>query len=338
MTSFLAQVKSGASGLGKIEGVLAERGFYPARSSGAQLCGDLRIGLEITRRRFFQAGAVALTGGVVAASSVGISESNDPTLVRIEIPLAGLPDSFDGFTIAQLSDFHYDPYFSVVPIRKGIDIANRLQPDLIVLTGDYVTVPPDADFFHINTKRFAAAIDPCAPLLAQLRAPHGVFAIFGNHDAGADPERISGTLKRHGIPVLRNQSVPLERDGGRIWLAGLDDGIEGKIEVEAALKGVPSGERVVLLLHEPDFADRVAKFPVDLQLSGHSHGGQIWLPLIGAPWLPDYAVKYPRGLYRIGKLILYTNAGLGTIRLPIRLNAPPEVTLITLRTKKVAVG
>jgi predicted MPP superfamily phosphohydrolase len=101
-----------------------------------------------------------------------------------------------------------------------------------------------------------------------------------------------------------------------------------------ALHGIPSDELVVLLVHEPDFADKAAHYPVDLQLSGHSHGGQIWLPGIGAPWLPLFARKYPRGLHRIGPLTLYTNMGLGTIRLPIRLNCPPEVTLFTLRSSQ----
>lgn len=104
--------------------------------------------------------------------------------------------------------------------------------------------------------------------------------------------------------------------------------------MDATLKSVPREEAVVLLSHEPDYADEVARYPVDLQLSGHSHGGQVRLPLLGAPWLPEGAQKYPWGLRKVGNLTLYTNAGLGTIRVPVRLNCPPEITLFTLRAPR----
>jgi uncharacterized protein len=248
----------------------------------------------------------------------------------MEIELARLPAAFDGFTIAQLSDFHYNR-LSAVPIRAAIEIVNNLHPDLVVLTGDFVTVPIFHRRFH-TAKRAASAAEPCASLLAQLHPRLGIVSILGNHDVDSDAPRIIETLQSHGIPVLRNRSIPLEQGGSRVWLCGLDSVWEGHPDMHLALHGVPSDELVVLLVHEPDFADKAAHYPVDLQLSGHSHGGQIWLPGIGAPWLPLFARKYPRGLHRIGPLTLYTNMGLGTIRLPIRLNCPPEVTLFTLRS------
>src|SRR5262249_37813240 len=137
----------------------------------------------------------------------------------------------------------------------------------------------------------------------------------------------------HGIPVLMNRSIPIERGKARIWLAGIDDVIEGRPDLCPALRSVPCDETTILLAHEPDFAAQVVFAPVDWQLAGHSHGGQIWIPGIGAPWLPQFARKYPRGLYEIGKLMLYTNLGIGTIRVPLRFNCPPEITLNTLRTK-----
>jgi len=248
----------------------------------------------------------------------------------MEVALARLPAAFDGFTIAQLSDFHYDEHFSAVPLRAAIEIVNNLHPDLVVLTGDFVTVPIFHRRFH-TTKRAASAAEPCANLLVQLHPRLGIVSILGNHDVQSDASRIAETLHSHGLPVLRNRSVPIEREGSRIWFCGLDSVWEGKPNIDLALHGVPRNDLVVLLVHEPDFADTAAHYPVDLQLSGHSHGGQIWLPGIGAPWLPRFARKYPRGLYKVGALTLYTNIGLGTIRLPIRLNCPPEVTLFTLR-------
>ncbi len=146
--------------------------------------------------------------------------------------------------------------------------------------------------------------------------------------------RITGALRDHGIPVLSNRSVAIERGVSRFWLAGIDDALEGQPDLGAALANIPAGEAVVLMAHEPDFADESSLSPVDLQLSGHSHGGQVWIPGIGAPWLPVMGRKYPRGRYKVGNLTLYTNIGIGTIRAPIRLNCPPEVTLITLRAQR----
>jgi predicted MPP superfamily phosphohydrolase len=282
----------------------------------------------LTRRRFLYAGAA--TAGIAAVGADGFQESNQVVVKRLEIRLR-LPEAFDGFTIAQLSDFHYDDHFSAVPIRRAVELVSGLHPDVVALTGDFVTVPMVDEGSH-SARRSARNADPCAEILGQLQASGGKFAILGNHDAGSDPSHIVSALRGHGIPVLVNRSVPLERGIARIWLAGIDDVIVGRPDLGAALRTVPSGEAVILLAHEPDFADDVALAPVQLQLSGHSHGGQIWIPGIGAPWLPRMARKYPRGLHQIGNLTLYTNLGIGTIRMPVRLNCPPEVTLITLRS------
>ena len=285
----------------------------------------------LTRRRFLQiAAGLTATGALALGEDSAVLEPNRPILTAMEIVLPRLPAAFDGFTIAQLSDFHYDP-LSAVPLRAAIEIVNHLHPDVVALTGDFVTAPPFHSRFNPAT-RAAGAAEPCATLLQQLHPRLGMFSVLGNHDLDSDAPRIAATLQSHGIPVLRNRSIPIEQGGSRIWLCGLDSVMEHKPEFDRALHEVPNDELVVLLVHEPDFADIAAHYPVDLQLSGHSHGGQIWLPGIGAPWLPPFARKYPRGLHRIGPLTLYTNMGLGTIRLPVRLNCPPEVTLFTLRS------
>ena len=284
-----------------------------------------------SRRRFLRASAaVAATGALAMAADAVIVEPNRPQLVRVEVPLARWPSAWDGFKIVQLSDFHYDEFFSVVALRSAIDVVNGLQPDLVVLTGDFVTVPIVADYIH-GAERGEKDAEPCARLLGHLRARFGVMAILGNHDVASNRHLVTESLQSHGIPVLRNRSIAIEWGGLRLWLSGVDDVMQGEPDVDRTLRTVPRNEPVVLLVHEPDFADQVALHSVDLQLSGHSHGGQIRFPLIGPPYLPDLARKYPRGLYRIGPLTLYTNVGLGTIRLPIRFNCPPEITLLTLR-------
>jgi len=283
-------------------------------------------------------GAAGVAVGALTVAGDGtIFEANRPRLVSIEVRLPRLADSWDGFRIAQLSDLHYDDHFSVVPLRNAINIVNGLQPDLIVVTGDFVTSRGRRAGRAVAVQA-AKVIEPCAQLLVQMHARSGTLAALGNHDVDADAAYIIEALQSHDIPVLRNRSVPLEREGKRLWLCGVDDILTGKPRLDLALKDIPADEPVVLLAHEPDWADYVANHPVDLQLSGHSHGGQIRIPFLGAPYLPPLARKYPWGLRRIGGLTLYTNAGIGTIEVPTRINCPPEVTLITLRSARGGVA
>jgi hypothetical protein len=247
-------------------------------------------------------------------------------VVLKEIALRRWPSRLDGFTIALLSDFHYDPYFSVHPLRTAIGLVNALQPNLIALTGDFVSAPMFGE-----PAQPAAAAKPCAELLTRMHATHGLWAVLGNHDCYTDSERVTFALRSAGIPVLTNQSVPIERDGARFWLSGVEDVLEKSPDIQATLHDVPTGEAVVLMAHEPDYADHVSAHPVDLQLSGHSHGGQVRFPYVRPLFLPELAKKYVWGLYKINGLTLYTNPGLGTVNLPVRMNCPPEITLLTLR-------
>ena len=164
-----------------------------------------------------------------------------------------------------------------------------------------------------------------------MRAPFGLWAVMGNHDAFTDPLRVTRALRAEGIQVLTNQSIPIEHNGGRFWLGGVDDVLEGTADLDVTFHQVPANEPTILLAHEPDYADSVASYPVDLQLSGHTHGGQVRLPFLGPLYLVNLGRKYVWGLYKIGELTLYTNPGLGTVGVPVRWNCPPEITLLTLR-------
>jgi predicted MPP superfamily phosphohydrolase len=279
--------------------------------------------IPTTRRQFLYRGA--LVGAVAIAGDSLLLEPSRPRIVRRDFVLPRWPERMNGFTIALLSDFHYDPYFSVHPLRRAIPLVNGLRPDLIVLTGDFVSVPVFGD-----ESKGAIAAEPCARLLCQMTAPNGLWAVLGNHDVDTDPDRVTHALQGEGIRVLVNQSVAIERLGARVWLAGVDDVMNGSANLTTTLQNVPASEAVVLLAHEPDFADEASKFPIDLQLSGHSHGGQVRIPLLPPLFLPELAKKYIWGSYRVGGLSLYTNAGLGTVNIPVRLNCPPEITLLTL--------
>jgi predicted MPP superfamily phosphohydrolase len=278
----------------------------------------------INRRKFIK--RVAAAGVAAIAVDSTLIEPNHPRLIRQEIALRRWPSRLDGFAIALLSDFHYDPYFSVHPIRSAVEVVNRLQPDLIALTGDFVSVPLVG-----NSLQGAADAEPCAQLLGKLRAPHGVWSVLGNHDVFSNAARVTDALQAVGIPMLSNKSVAIEKDGAHFWLGGVDDVLGGRADVPRTLRGIPSEEAVVLMAHEPDYADYVAGYPVDLQLSGHTHGGQVRLPFMRPLYLPALAKKYVQGLFKIRDLTLYTNAGIGTVEVPLRWNCPPEITFISVR-------
>lgn len=280
--------------------------------------------IPTTRRQFLLTAAAA--GALAIAGDAVLLEPNRPHVIRQHFVLERWPERLDGFTIALLSDFHFDPYFSIHPLTAAIPIVNALRPDLIVLTGDFVSVPLVG-----NDRKAAFAAEPCARLLSQMTAPHGLWAVLGNHDDGTDPQHVTRALQAEGIQVLANQSTALERDGARIWLAGVNDVLSHTADLSKTLRRVPAGEPVVLLAHEPDFADEASRFPIDLQLSGHSHGGQIRLPLLPPLYLPKMAKKYVLGGYQVGPLALYTTCGLGTVGVPMRLNCPPEITLLSLQ-------
>ena len=286
---------------------------------------------SLSRRRFLRMGVGILAGTGAASAGYGAFIERKHLIVRrVEIPLERLPEAWDGLMIAQLSDLHYHPYWSADVIQHAIEVTNSLKPDVIALTGDYVTVP----FRNRSPRKLAWEIEPCTALLRVLSARLGVFAVLGNHDAESRPNHISEVLGTAGIRVLRNAAFPLERNGRRVWMVGLEDALYGNQDLGVALKQVPASETSIALVHEPDYADEVSRSPVDLQLSGHSHGGQIRVPVVMPLYLPYMARKYPIGLYTVGRMKLYTNSGLGTIRVPIRLFAPPEVTLFALRVKK----
>jgi uncharacterized protein len=287
------------------------------------------IARETIDRRVFLKRLGGFAGGS-AAGLLGFAtyEPHELSIERVNIDLPQLPPEFDGFQIAQLSDIHFDEFVSADHLRKAIAAINASSPDVVVLTGDFVTDP-------LVVKDFVKAAKvayPCAEVLRSLRSRHGVFATLGNHDYVTRAEIVNEALAGAGIPVLRNRAEAIAVGGRRLWIAGLDDALLGMPAPELALRGIPASETVIALVHEPDFADRLSHYRVALQLSGHSHGGQVRFPLIGAPYLPELSRKYPMGFYRVGNLQLYTNRGLGVIGLPFRFMCPPELTLLSLHS------
>ncbi len=275
-----------------------------------------------TNRRTFLKGLGALAVGActLAIGSYEYGkhiEAKSLVVEQLQIPLKKLKPALEGFRIVQLSDFHLHPYTQIDFVQQAVNTANALKPDLIVLTGDYVL-------------KGAESIFELAPVLASLDAKYGLFTILGNHDLWTDVTTIRIGLKEARLPLLYNEGLTLDVGGESLYLAGLDDGWSGHPDLKAALNKRPADIPTILLAHEPDLADVYSlDGRVSLQLSGHSHGGQVRIPGLGAPILPSLGRKYDQGLYTVNNMWLYTNRGLGLIA-PIRINCPPEITEITL--------
>ncbi len=281
-----------------------------------------------SRRGFLKAG---LSGAAGLMLYPGEIERHWIEVTRRDIYLRSLPAAFEGLRVAQLSDIHLDEFTEPFFLRYAIDRINRLQPDVVFLTGDYVT-------YQITSKKFSVrSAWQCAEILSELECKQR-YAILGNHDAMLGEAEVTAAFTAHGIPMLNNTYLPIERAGGRIWLVGLDDPLCGSPDpnaaIPASIRNVPE-EPVIVLCHAPDYADNLLLHPagkaVDLMLSGHTHGGQIRLPLMGALNLPPQGRKYVEGWFRLDGMQLHVNRGLGTVGVPFRLNCPPEISSITLK-------
>lgn len=295
------------------------------------------MSFSLTRRQFVRRSAVGLATltGVYLAADGFLFEPKHAVAERIEIRLARLPEAFHGFRIAQITDIHFGPYMDQPELERAMRLAQEFHPDLVALTGDFVSHP----FGQRSGLAGAKNAEPCADVFARWKGVP-MFAVLGNHDHWNNAEVVAAALAERGIRVLRNQAQALERSGQRLWVAGIDDALDGRPDLSQAMTKIPQTDATVLLAHEPDFADYAAKYPVDLQLSGHSHGGQVRVPGIGPIVLPPMAEKYHTGLNRVGHLQVYTSRGVGVINPPVRLNCPPEVSLITLlkNTETATVG
>jgi len=279
----------------------------------------------LTRRRFLAGGAIATASMSLYAGEL---ERHALTVDRKTVFIRNLPNAFHGFTIAQLSDFHFrsfdEPYF----IEHAVKVMNRLKPDMVALTGDFITAHR-AVMTGSATQHIEDAND-CAAILQGIQCPLR-FCSLGNHDAMDSPGVVEA-LARHKLNPLYNQFQSIDRGGDRIWVSGLADAYFDVPNLAAAIPKRKPGEPLILLGHEPDFVDKIVDYdPIDLMLAGHTHGGQIRFPLLPAMFLPAMGVKYVEGLFHVGITQLYVNRGLGTMHLPFRFNCPPELALLTLQ-------
>jgi len=238
---------------------------------------------------------------------------------RVEIPLDHLPPGFAGYRIAFVSDFHLDDGTPEDFLAGLARLINDQQPDVVLLGGDYFSADP---------ARYRAML---IQAVRQIDAPDGVLAVLGNHDHWRGADEVRAVLSESGARTLENQVIRIERGSEQLYLAGLGDVWEQADRLDLLSQQIPENAAAVLLVHEPDIADQAAatgKF--GLQLSGHSHGGQVNLPFIGPPIRPNLGERYPIGLQRAGGLPVYTTRGIGMTALAVRFNCRPEVTVIDL--------
>jgi hypothetical protein len=272
-----------------------------------------------TRRQFLKALAAAPLVGVSAASAyASLVEPYDYELTETDIFIRDLPDAFDGFRIVQISDVHHSRIVSLEEVGRVVELARRARPDLVALTGDYTT----------SYRRY---IEPCAEALGALTAPEGTWAVLGNHDHYTDPQLTTRALERAHISVLDNANTTLRRGADTLQLAGIDDWSWGRTDWKRALYGLDRRRPSVLLSHQPRVFDLPDAGGLSLVISGHTHGGQVNLPLIGSPARRNPDFKYLRGRYEQGGGQLYVSRGTGVIGLPVRLGARPEIAVLRLR-------
>jgi predicted MPP superfamily phosphohydrolase len=236
-----------------------------------------------------------------------------------------LPEAFRGFRIVQLTDIHHGLFLPLQAVIDAVKLVNHLEPDLVALTGDFVTYSQ-------------AYIAPVAAVLGCLRARYGVFAVLGNHDFRVGAEQLTRALRREKIAVVRNRHSPIRRAGQTLYIAGVDD-LRYRADLQRALRGIPAGAPSILLSHNPAIIRRAARCGVNLVLSGHTHGGQVNLPLLGNIYgrSPEQ-LRFKVGWDRLGPTQIYVSRGIGTVVLPVRLRCPAEVPQFHLQPHNAGSG
>jgi len=274
----------------------------------------------MNRRLFLSLSAQATLGLLAGTSLYSLFSRRLCRINRQHVCVRGLPRAFEGLRVALLSDFHHGPHVPLEMVTKSVSLANSLRPDLIALTGDFV-------------HRGKAWVAPCFRELAKLRAPLGVFGVLGNHDHYAGAAKISHeVMAAVGIRNLTNTGVNLRRSGDVLRVGGVGDLWNDEQRLDLALG--KEGNPALLLSHNPDFTQQIRDERVGLVLSGHTHGGQCRLPLIGSPLLPSrYGQRYAVGLCQGPVTQVFVTTGIGHSFPPIRINCPAEVALLTLRSQ-----
>lgn len=288
----------------------------------------MNTGRRISRREFLKslrAGAINLALLGVGGMAYGFLV--EPGRIRIEkvrLKLKRLAPAFSGIRLAQISDIHIGGWMNAERLQHVVDRVVEEKPDVVLITGDFLLGEGfDEDFDSL--------IQDLIAVLSPLAASIPIYAVLGNHDYWTNAGAVRAMLRACQITDLTNSVFTLSRNGENLHFCGIDDVWEGDVRLRDVLDQLPADGAAILLAHEPDFADEsAATGRFDLQVSGHSHGGQVVIPFVGPPVLPYLGRKYPSGLYKVRDMFQYTNRGIGMGRIPIRFFCPPEITIFDL--------
>jgi len=276
--------------------------------------------VDPNRRKFFRVASASLAVPPIATASYGmIFGSREFFIKELDLHFPHLPENLRGLKVVQLSDIHCSRYTPKEDIAKAVGVVNDTAADLVLLTGDYV--PMEAEYIY-----------PCMEALKDLRSRHGVLASFGNHELWTNAELIRKEMERNGIPVFRNHGNTLDIRGEKLNVLGVEDSRWGRADIDRASAAVEPGHFNILMSHQPPYWDNVRDSGIDLTLSGHTHGGQIGIGVAGIDFNfgEFFGHRYNKGLFEHGAAKLYVNQGFGYTFIPVRLNTPPEITIITL--------
>lgn len=252
-----------------------------------------------------------------------LAEANSFKIEEVKIFLKKLPKSLDGFRIVQLSDIHHSPFTSRKFIEQIVVIANDLQPDMFVLTGDYIS--HESEY-----------IAPVAQILGKLKSEFGTFACLGNHDHWTDAELVTREFSRNNIKMLVNEGFRFSARNASFWMCGVDDFGEGLSNIRQSLRGSRYDEMKLLLAHNPAIMRRAAYWDIDLVLSGHTHGGQVKIREPREKFLfPNRRRRFSSGLHYRKETQIYITRGIGTVVIPMRYQCPPEISVLELRATNI---